>query len=131
MAIDVVVLDCSGVIFLWLLGSLEIFPAPLPATLPGHPGHEYDPASASKFVPTSRISRRKTSTQGLFPALFAPIFETSLSDLLDIRSFFSFHFALCTWVHYCDRSAEAILRTTRTFAFLFNHPILRRSLKGS
>jgi hypothetical protein len=28
MAIDVVVLDCSGVIFLWLLGSLEILPAP-------------------------------------------------------------------------------------------------------
>lgn len=69
-------------------------PAPLPAILPGHPSHEYDPASASKFAPTSGISRRESSDQGLFPALFAPIFETFPSDLLDIRSFFLF-ISLC------------------------------------
>ena len=95
-------------LFLWLLGSLEILGAPLPAILLGYPGHKYDSASASIFAPTSVISRRKSFDQELFPAL-PPLF--SLPSLRHRPSptfstfvrFFLFYFALCilafcTWV---------------------------------
>ena len=99
MAIDVVVLDCSGVIFFWLLGSLEIFPAPLPATLPGHPGHEYDPASASKFAQRAGSADENLLVKDYFLPLPPLFFETSLPTFSTfVRFFLSFrlvHSRLC------------------------------------
>ena len=134
MAIDVVALDCSWLFTLVVgLAGNSRLPAPL------------SPQSILVTNTTLRVllnlrNERDQQTKIFWSRTISCPFRRSFLRhpfQPSRHSFvFFFHFALCilafaTWVHYCDRSAEAILRTTRTFAFLFNHPILRRSLKGS